>query len=169
MAFVNRTDHAARAELAGSNGSFAMKWTPHQSSTVGAHSLVSRALLCYRYRLVARDNRALLALNNLSRPDTMETENNPELNGLLQDGIDNLEVLSDKRLREYAVWSLKEQGATSHSSLSELLAMAEVHSVHTREQNKESMAGEATAGLANLFVDLAEGLERELRIRALPN
>ena len=97
------------------------------------------------------------------------TKNSPELDALLLDGTENLERLSDERLREYAVWSLKDEGATSNSTMSELAVMATVSAARVRQQNADSLAGEETPGLVEMFVEIAEALERELRTRSMPN
>lgn len=97
------------------------------------------------------------------------TKNSPELDALLLDGMENLEQLSDERLREYAVWSLKGEGATASSTMSELAVMASVSVARVRQRHADSIAGEETPGLVDMFVEIAESLERELRTRARPN
>ena len=97
------------------------------------------------------------------------TKNSPRLDALLLDGMENLERLSDERLREYAVWSLKDEGATASNTMSELAAMASVSVARVRQRQAESLAGEETPGLVDMFVGIAESLERELRTRARPN
>lgn len=97
------------------------------------------------------------------------TGNAPELDELLFDGIENLGSLSDARLREYAVYVLKEEGATSSSTLAELAAMAVVSSVRTCERHAEALARNESTGLVKMFIDTAEGLERELKLRSMPN
>lgn len=97
------------------------------------------------------------------------TKNGPELDALLLEGMEKLEQLSDERLREYAVWSLKDEGATASSPMGELAAMASVSAVRARQRHADSLVGEETPGLVDMFVEIAEALERELRARARPN
>lgn len=97
------------------------------------------------------------------------TKNSPELDALLLDGMENLQRLSDERLREYAVWSLKDEGATASNTMSELAAMAAVSAARVRQQHADSLVGEQTPGLVDMFVEISESLERELRTRAMPN
>jgi hypothetical protein len=97
------------------------------------------------------------------------TKNCPELDALLLDGMENLQSLSDERLREYAVWSLRYEGATASNTMSQLAAMASVSAARVRQQHADSLAGEETPGLVDMFVEIAESLERELRTRARPN
>lgn len=96
-------------------------------------------------------------------------KNSPELDALLLDGMENLEHLSDERLREYAVWSLKDEGATASNTMSDLASMASVSAARVRQQHADSLAGEEAPGLADMFVEIAESLERELLTRARPN
>lgn len=97
------------------------------------------------------------------------TRNSPELDALLLDGMQNLEQLSDERLREYAVWYLRDEGATASSPMSELAVMASVSAARVRQQHADSLVGEEAPGLVDMFVEIAEGLERELRARATPH
>lgn len=97
------------------------------------------------------------------------TGNSPELDELLLDGMENLGGLSDARLREYAIYSLKEEGATAGSTLAELATMAAISSVRTREHHADALASGEGVELVQMFIDTADNLERELRARALPN
>ena len=97
------------------------------------------------------------------------TKNSPELDALLVDGMEHLEQLSDERLREYAVWSLKDVGATASNTMGELAIMATVSAARAKQRHADSIVGEETPGLVGMFVEIAEALERELRARALPN
>jgi hypothetical protein len=97
------------------------------------------------------------------------TESSPELDELLLDGMENLGVLSDARLRAYAVYSLKDEGATSGNTLSELATLATICSARTRERHAEALASGEGLELVQMFIDMADRLERELRVRALPN
>lgn len=108
-------------------------------------------------------------LNNTWSPDVSVTGNSPELDELLLDGMENLGGLSDARLREYAIHSLKEEGATSGSTLAELATMAAMSSARVRERHSEALASGEGVGLVQMFIDTADHLERELRTRALPN
>jgi hypothetical protein len=98
-----------------------------------------------------------------------DSGNTPELDALLLDGIENIASLSDARLREYAVYSLKEEGATPTSTLMELAAMATVSCTRTRQRHAEAIASNEGASLVQMFIDTADNLERELRVRAMPN
>ena len=95
--------------------------------------------------------------------------NSSETDELLRDGLENLNGLSDARLREYAVFSLKSTGATSGSTLAELVSMAAVDLARIRERYADELANSEGAGLLQLFIDAAADLEHELRARALPN
>lgn len=97
------------------------------------------------------------------------TDSSPKLDELLLDGMENLGALSDARLRAYAVHSLKDEGATSDSTLSELAALAAISSARTRERHAEALASGEGLELVQMFIDLADRLECELRVRALPN
>lgn len=93
----------------------------------------------------------------------------PELEALLRDGTENLERLSDERLREYAVWWLKADGATPSSSFGELAVMAAANAVRTRQHHADNAASEAVPALVQMIVDLGEDIARELKIRSVPN
>ena len=95
--------------------------------------------------------------------------NSPEVDELLREGLENLNGLSDARLREYAVFWLKSTGATSGSTVAELVSMAAVNLARTREQHADVLANNESADLFQLFVDAADDLEHELRVRAFPN
>lgn len=97
------------------------------------------------------------------------TDSSHELDELLLDGMENLEALADARLRAYAVHSLKDVGATSASTLSELANLAAISSTRTRERHAEALASGEGLELVQMFIDSADRLERELRVRALPN
>lgn len=92
-----------------------------------------------------------------------------QVEALLQDGIENLDSLSDARLREYAVYSLKDEGAQPGNTFAELAAMATVSAARTRERHADALSGLDGAGLPQMFVEIADNLERELKVRALPN
>lgn len=92
-----------------------------------------------------------------------------QLEALLQDGLENLDALSDARLREYAVYSLKDEGAQPGNTFAELAAMASVSAERTRERHADALPGRDGAGLQQMFVEIADSLARELMTRALPN
>lgn len=92
-----------------------------------------------------------------------------QLEALLQDGLENLDALSDARLREYAVYSLKDEGAQPGNTFAELAAMATVSAARARERHADALSGGDGPGLPQMFVDIADNLALELKTRALPN
>lgn len=85
------------------------------------------------------------------------------------EGAENLEDLGDSRLREYAVYALKDEAGHAKQQLEGVGCDGWRQPARTRERHAEVLARNEGAGLVQMFIETTESLERELRVRAIPN